>query len=91
MKRTVKPLTNRGLELSTPSFRVRALLLAVAALAMGIAALVLALTSKPRKAELMPLPSAAEPPWPDGFVEWTDLSAAPSASATPAAVDSAAK
>ncbi len=69
----------------TPPFRVRAIVLALAALAMAVAALVLALTQKPRKAELMPAPSAAEPPWPEGFVEWTALpidSVSPTPSAT---------
>jgi hypothetical protein len=84
MKRHAKPYSPRDLELATPPFRVRALVLALAALAMGIAALVLALTSKPRKAELLPAPSAAEPPWPEGFVEWTALPA-DSAQATPTA------
>lgn len=92
MKRPAKHYSARNLELSTPPFRVRAAVLALAALAMGIAALVLALTSKPRKAELVPVPSAAEPPWPEGFVEWTALpvesGALPSA---PAATASAPK
>ena len=62
----------------------------------GVFALVLALTQKPRKAELLPVPSAAEPPWPEGFVEWTVLpveSAAPSSSDTarPPATGSAPK
>lgn len=90
MKRPAKHYSARNLELATPPFRIRALVLALAALAMGIAALVLALTSKPRKAELLPVPSAAEPPWPEGFVEWTALPVE-SSSATPAAADSAPK
>src|SRR5215216_5513405 len=86
MKRPAKPYSPRDLELATPPFRIRAFVLALAALAIGIAALVLALTSKPRKAELLPAPSAAEPPWPEGFVEWTALPAG--SSSTPAAADS---
>ena len=90
MKRPPKPFSTRDLELATPPFRARAVVLALAALAMGVAALVLALTSKPRKAELVPVPSAAEPPWPEGFVEWTALPVS-SPSSTTAPSSSASK
>lgn len=91
MKRPAKPYSARNLELATPPFRIRALVLALAAFAMGVAALVLALTQKPRKAELVRAPSAAEPPWPDGFVEWTALPVTSSAPSSPAATGSAPK
>jgi hypothetical protein len=91
MKRPAKPYSVRNLELATPPFRIRALVLALAALCMGIAALVLALTQKPRKAELIPVPSAAEPPWPEGFVEWTALPEQSAAPSSPAATGSASK
>lgn len=55
-------------------FRRRALMLALAAFAIGVAALVLALTYKPYKPTLRPRPSATvSVAWPEGFVEWDEL------------------
>jgi hypothetical protein len=77
MKRSSKPIASRHLEISSPTFRLRAFALALAALVMGIAALVLALTSRSqtKRAEVTPLPSSSAPEWPEGFVEWTALPA----------------
>lgn len=72
-------------ELRTSPFRLRAVMLAAAALLMGLAALVLALTHRPSEPMLVPLPSASaqEPEWPPGFVELRDELPLPSASTTP--------
>jgi len=82
MKRSSKPLASRNLEIATPPFRLRAFGLVLAAFVMGVAALVLALTSgtKPKRAEIVPLPSSSAPEWPEGFVEWTALSSEPAPS-----------
>lgn len=71
------------LTFQSPPFRVRAVTLALWAAVMGLAALVLALTDEKKPLPTIPIPvPSAEPPWPEGFVEWQDvegsLSAAPS-------------
>lgn len=59
-------------------FRVRAVTLALWAFVMGIVALVFALDDRgPRQLPRIPLPSASEPAWPEGFVEWDELSNVP--------------
>ncbi len=92
-RREQKAQKQRGLNLVSPPFRLRAITLALLAAAAGVLALVIALTPAEQPTFYVLRTARPEPAWPEGFVEldpaaWASArrsaEPAPSASATPA-------